>query len=84
MVFRINNVPGGILQAMPDGTSNSVIIVERYQNCDGVLSGGYTSTPGWGETTAFPDGDPLDDIQVAIGKVRWVMKAGQVLVDKSK
>src|SRR5262249_46639651 len=41
MVFRINAGPAGLLQAMPDGTSNSVIIVERYQRCDGDLSGGY-------------------------------------------
>jgi imidazolonepropionase-like amidohydrolase len=28
------------------------------------------------------EGDPLADIDVAINKVRWVMKAGQVVVDK--
>ena len=30
------------------------------------------------------EGDPLADIQVVIGKVRWVMKGGQVVVDKTK
>jgi len=29
------------------------------------------------------DGDPLADIEVAITKVRWVMKAGSVVVDKT-
>jgi hypothetical protein len=29
------------------------------------------------------DGDPLADIDVAITKVRWVMKAGTVVVDKT-
>jgi imidazolonepropionase-like amidohydrolase len=29
------------------------------------------------------EGDPLADIEVAIGKVRWVMKAGRVVVDKT-
>jgi imidazolonepropionase-like amidohydrolase len=28
------------------------------------------------------EGDPLSDIQVVIDKVRWVMKDGQVVVDK--
>ncbi len=30
------------------------------------------------------DGDPLADINVAINNVRWVMKAGGVVVDKTK
>jgi len=30
------------------------------------------------------EGDPLKDIQVAIDKVRWVMKDGQVVVDKRR
>jgi hypothetical protein len=30
------------------------------------------------------EGDPLSDIQVAIDKVRWVMKGGAVVVDKTK
>jgi len=29
------------------------------------------------------DGDPLADIEAVIGKVRWVMKAGTVVVDKT-
>jgi imidazolonepropionase-like amidohydrolase len=30
------------------------------------------------------EGDPLADVQVAIDKVRWVMKGGEVVVDKTK
>jgi imidazolonepropionase-like amidohydrolase len=30
------------------------------------------------------EGDPLADIQVAIDKVRWVMKGGEVVIDKTK
>jgi hypothetical protein len=30
------------------------------------------------------EGDPLADINVAINNVRWVMKAGAVVVDKTK
>jgi len=28
------------------------------------------------------DGDPLADIHVVMDKVRWVMKGGQVVVDR--
>jgi hypothetical protein len=59
MVMRINNQPASISQAMPDGTSNCVIIGERYQSCGDPIND-FASFPGWGETTAFPDGDPLD------------------------
>jgi hypothetical protein len=30
------------------------------------------------------DGDPLADIEVAIYDVKWVMKGGAVVVDKTK
>jgi hypothetical protein len=30
------------------------------------------------------EGDPLADINVAINNLRWVMKAGGVVVDKTK
>jgi imidazolonepropionase-like amidohydrolase len=30
------------------------------------------------------EGDPLADIQVVLNKVRWVMKSGAVLVDKTR
>ena len=30
------------------------------------------------------DGDPLADIQVVLNKVRWVMKSGAVVVDKTR
>jgi imidazolonepropionase-like amidohydrolase len=33
---------------------------------------------------AAVEGDPLANIEVAIGKVRWVMKAGEVVVDKTR
>jgi hypothetical protein len=29
-------------------------------------------------------GDPLTDISVVVHNVRWVMKGGEVLVDKTK
>ncbi len=38
--------------------------------------------PGFFADIVAVEGNPLVDIQVAIGKVRWVMKAGQVVVEK--
>jgi len=40
--------------------------------------------PGFLADIVAVEGDPLADIDVAIRKVRWVMKAGQVVVDKTK
>jgi imidazolonepropionase-like amidohydrolase len=40
--------------------------------------------PGYFADIVAVEGDPLADIQVAIDKVRWVMKGGEVLVDKTK
>jgi imidazolonepropionase-like amidohydrolase len=38
--------------------------------------------PGYVADLVAVEGDPLSDIQVVIDKVRWVMKDGQVVVDK--
>src|SRR5208282_3965446 len=40
--------------------------------------------PGYFADIAAIEGNPLDNIDVAINKVRWVMKAGAVVVDKTK
>jgi imidazolonepropionase-like amidohydrolase len=40
--------------------------------------------PGYLADVVGIEGDPLADIQNAIDKVRWVMKGGQVVVDKTK
>ena len=40
--------------------------------------------PGYFADIAALEGNPLEDIQVAIHKVRWVMKSGVVVVDKTK
>jgi imidazolonepropionase-like amidohydrolase len=40
--------------------------------------------PGFFADIVAVEGDPLGDIDVAINKVRWVMKAGAVVVDKTK
>ena len=40
--------------------------------------------PGYYADIVALDGNPLDDINVAIQKVRWVMKGGTVVVDETK
>jgi imidazolonepropionase-like amidohydrolase len=40
--------------------------------------------PGYLADIVAVEGDPLSDIKVVIDKVRWVMKGGDVVVDKTK
>ncbi len=40
--------------------------------------------PGYFADIVALQGDPLTDIQVVIEKVRWVMKGGEVVMDKTK
>ena len=82
MVMRINNGPVSITNAMPDGTSNCVIIAERYQNCGDPND--YYSWPGWGETTAFPDGDPLDTPIYGANYAKSLGVAGGLWVDPNQ
>jgi imidazolonepropionase-like amidohydrolase len=40
--------------------------------------------PGYFADMVAVQGDPLADVQVAIKNVRWVMKGGSVVVDKTR
>ena len=40
--------------------------------------------PGYFADIVAVEGDPLADINVVLQKVRWVMKGGNVVVDKTK
>jgi imidazolonepropionase-like amidohydrolase len=40
--------------------------------------------PGYYADVVGVAGDPLADIRVVIDSVRWVMKGGSVVVDKSR
>jgi len=42
-----------------------------------------TIAPGYFADLVAVDGDPLADIDVVINKVRWVMKGGKVVVDRT-
>jgi len=59
MVMRVNNSFNSLVTSMSDGTSNTIIIGERYQRCNDNGSG-TEAYAAWGSTTAFPDGDPFD------------------------
>jgi len=43
-----------------------------------------TIAPGYFADIVAVEGDPLSDINVALNNVRWVMKGGTVVVDKTK
>ncbi|MEI9974906.1 MAG: amidohydrolase family protein, partial [Ignavibacteriota bacterium] len=64
-------------QALQAATVNGAALLGRETSL-GVLRSGYLAD------IVAVEGDPLADIEVAISKVRWVMKAGEVVVDKRR
>ena len=64
-------------QALKAATVNGAELLGQEKSL-GALRAGYVAD------VVAVDGDPLADVQVAIEKVRWVMKAGEVVVDKTK
>ena len=42
------------------------------------------ASPGYLADLIAVEGDPLSDINVVLDKVRWVMKGGAVVVDRTK
>lgn len=59
-------------QALHAGTANGAALLGMEKSL-GALRPGY-----FADVVAL-EGDPLADIQVAIQKVRWIMKAGNVV-----
>ena len=64
-------------QALRTATTNAAELLGKEKELGAVASGYF------GDLVAV-EGDPLADIDVAIYKVRWVMKGGTVVVDKTK
>lgn len=64
-------------QALRTATTNAAELLGKEREL-GAVAPGY-----FGDLVAV-EGDPLADIDVAIYKVKWVMKGGAVLVDKTK
>jgi imidazolonepropionase-like amidohydrolase len=64
-------------QALRTATTNAAELLGKEKELGAVA-------PGYYADLVAVEGDPLADINVAIYKVKWVMKAGAVLVDKTK
>jgi imidazolonepropionase-like amidohydrolase len=64
-------------QALATATSNAATLLGKENELGAVA-------PGYFADIVAIEGDPLADINVVIHNVRWVMRAGAVVVDKSK
>src|SRR6202158_5606778 len=64
-------------EALQTATSNGAELLGMEQSLGAIR-------PGYFADIVAVEGNPLDDIQVAIHKVRWVMKSGTVVIDKTK
>jgi len=64
-------------EALRTATTNAAELLGKSKELGAVA-------PGYYADLVAVEGDPLADINVAIDHVRWVMKAGAVVVDKTK
>ena len=64
-------------QALRTATTNAAELLGKEKELGAVA-------PGYFADLVAVEGDPLADINVAINTVRWVMKAGAVVADKTK
>ena len=64
-------------QALRTATVNGAELLDREKSLGAIR-------PGYFADIVAVEGDPLRDIDVVINKVRWVMKDGSVVVDKTK
>src|SRR5437588_2757059 len=64
-------------QALRTATSNAAELLGKEKELGAVAAGYFADL-------VAVEGDPLADIDVAISKVKWVMKGGALVVDKTK
>ena len=64
-------------QALASATTNGAALLGMEKSLGAVL-------PGYFADLVAVEGDPLTDVNVVINNVRWVMKGGVVVVDKTK
>ncbi len=64
-------------QALQTATSNAAALLGKEKELGAVA-------PGYLADLVAVEGDPLSDINVTLNKVRWVMKGGEIVVDKTK
>jgi imidazolonepropionase-like amidohydrolase len=63
-------------QALQTATSNAAALLGKEKELGAV-------GPGYFADLVAVDGDPLADINVTLSNVKWVMKGGEVVVDKT-
>jgi imidazolonepropionase-like amidohydrolase len=64
-------------QALTTATSGAALMLGMEKSLGSVA-------PGFFADIAAVEGDPLKDINVVLHNVRWVMRSGNVVVDKTK
>jgi len=64
-------------QALQTATGNAAALLGKEKELG-------TVAPGYLADLVAVEGDPLSDINVTLNKVKWVMKGGEVVVDKTK
>jgi len=64
-------------QALRTATTNAAELLGKSNELGAVA-------PGYYADLVAVEGDPLSDINVAIDHVRWVMKGGAVVVDRTR
>jgi imidazolonepropionase-like amidohydrolase len=64
-------------QALATATRNAAMLLGKEKELGSIA-------PGYFADVVAVQGDPLADIKVVTDKVRWVMKGGAVVVDKTK
>jgi imidazolonepropionase-like amidohydrolase len=64
-------------QALQTATGNAAKLLGKENELGAVA-------PGYLADLIAVDGDPLADINVVLNNVKWVMKSGDVVVDKTK
>jgi imidazolonepropionase-like amidohydrolase len=64
-------------QALQTATGNAATLLGKEKELGAVA-------PGYLADLVAVDGDPLADINVVLNNVKWVMKSGDVVVDKTK
>jgi imidazolonepropionase-like amidohydrolase len=64
-------------QALQTATGNAAALLGKEKELGAVA-------PGYLADLVAVEGDPLSDINVTLNNVKWVMKAGEVVLDKTK
>jgi imidazolonepropionase-like amidohydrolase len=64
-------------QALATATTNAATLLGKENELGAIA-------PGYYADVVAVEGDPLADINAVINSVRWVMKGGAVVVDKTK